>query len=522
MALDPNDLIRAFEPILYFAPGERFFPSDCKRFLERASLWNAVAPFDDHHSWHAGGPGAFPKPVIFPGQLSGRSDEPGTFLGEVQGGATPYLYASGPDDGFLELAGWTDGLSVSPGSENRFANLDQIDALYNAPTPAADALLQNSRFWYHAEIFDAARLRVLMASQGAAPDLQALFTTLLDPVADGVPLLLCYYLFFPGHDEPLDDCSDVPEAAMFGSHAGSWASVSMLLRIRATGVPVGGGAPVTEEAIPVAIGVTARNYGDVAFLGDELRVGMRVWEWSRVSAVSVDRGPNKAKGTHARIFVAKGTHGLHIGTAPPAAGFPLEVPFAPDDDADRFCGAAELLDKSLDDLQDEADDAADDDWGDDAEVFWLKFFLFGFLWAGIEWKAAGGGGMDAVGSGTPEQFEHPPLRDAPGYFGAIIHPAGVAPPNGEGATTFAWQSALSNEAALEDTVDGRVYSLRVDRINPDPLIRQIWWPGIQGFVGFGGRWGQRVARDPKVRRAGMKFPEFWLLFMRAFAKSMAT
>ena len=59
MAIDFNDVIRAFEPILYFAQGERFFPSDCKRYLERCALWNAVAPFDDHNSWHRNAPGSF-------------------------------------------------------------------------------------------------------------------------------------------------------------------------------------------------------------------------------------------------------------------------------------------------------------------------------------------------------------------------------------------------------------------------------------------------------------------------------
>jgi len=37
-------LIRQFEPILFFAPGERFFPSDAKRYVERCSLWDAKDP----------------------------------------------------------------------------------------------------------------------------------------------------------------------------------------------------------------------------------------------------------------------------------------------------------------------------------------------------------------------------------------------------------------------------------------------------------------------------------------------
>jgi hypothetical protein len=521
MALDFNDLIRAFEPILYFAQGERFFPSDGKRYLERCALWNAVPPFDDHNSWHKSGPGSFPKPLIDHLQLSGRPDEPGTFLGVAQGGSFPFLFASGTDEGFLELTGWTDGQSVSPTSNNRFANLDQIEKLYNsAPTAGADPVLQASRFWYHAEVFDFPRLRILMDGDAAPANFKAILPTLLDPPLLGDPLLLCYYLFFPGHDEPLDNCADPAEAALFGSHAGEWACLSILLKCRVTDIPIGGG-PGQETCTPVAVGLTSRNAGDIEFLGGERRVGMRVVDFNTLTTVTRDRGPGKLKGVHPRLFVAKGTHGLYPAPASPGTGFAQPMPFfAPEDSASQHCGASELLDKSLEDLDEEAEDAADDNWVDDSEVVWTKAGLLGPLWAGIEWLAGGGGGFTGVGSRTPDQFDHPPLRDAPGYFGAIVHPAGVDPPHGEEtAQKFAWQFPLSNEAALQTQVGGRSYSMRVDRTSPDPLTRQVWWPGIQGQTGFAGRWGPRVARDPKARRAGMKFPEFWEMFMAAFAKS---
>jgi hypothetical protein len=520
MAIDYNDVIRAFEPILYFAQGERFFPSDCKRYLERCALWNAVSPFDDHASWHRNAPGAFPTPVIDRVQLSARPDEPGTFIGEAQGASFPFLYASGPDDGFLDLAGWTDGPSVGPNSNNRFADLDRIEKLYNSTVPTeGDPLLNGSRFWYHAEVFDLPRLRPLMDADSAPDNFRALLPALLAATANGEPVLLCYYLFFPGHDEPLDDCADVSESAMFGSHAGSWACVSMLLNRTTTDVSITG-APVTETFSPIAIGLTSRNAGDIGFLGGERRVGMTVFDWSALTTVTHDRGAGKTLGQHARVFVAKGTHGLYPAPASPGTGFSQEVPFfAPDDSASRYCGAAELLDKSLEDLQDEAEDAADDTWVDDSEVFWTKVGVLGFIWAGVEWIAGGGGGIDSVASKTPPQFDHPPLRDVPGFFGTIVHPAGVVPPHGEAtALKFAWQSPLSDEPALRTMVGAKQYSMRVDRTSADPLKRQVWWPGIQGTIGFSGRWGSRVARDPKARRAGMKFPEFWEMFMSAFAK----
>jgi hypothetical protein len=38
MALDPVDVIRRFEPILYFHRDERFFPSDAKCYMQRCAL----------------------------------------------------------------------------------------------------------------------------------------------------------------------------------------------------------------------------------------------------------------------------------------------------------------------------------------------------------------------------------------------------------------------------------------------------------------------------------------------------
>jgi hypothetical protein len=45
--------------------------------------------------------------------------------------------------------------------------------------------------------------------------------------------------------------------------------------------------------------------------------------------------------------------------------------------------------------------------------------------------------------------------------------------------------------------------------------RQVWWPSDDGTAGYRGRWGQRVAADPLPHRAGVKFPEFWKMFLIA-------
>jgi hypothetical protein len=69
--------------------------------------------------------------------------------------------------------------------------------------------------------------------------------------------------------------------------------------------------------------------------------------------------------------------------------------------------------------------------------------------------------------------------------------------------------------------DGRAYGFVVDR------IKQVWWaprpaprPGsndLPGASGFGGHWGPRVTHDPNSRRAGMKCPDFLLMFLEAVA-----
>jgi hypothetical protein len=502
-----NEFIRAFEPILYFAPGERFFPADAKRYLERCALWNTVDPFTSHDSWHP--PGGPVGPIVDSGKISAKDGEAGTFLGQQgPGGSLPFLVPDPKDERFLDISGW--GQPPGPANSFQFADLDRIEELYSSPT--ADPLLKDSRFWYHAEVFDMVRLRTLMAAGNSPANFPDIFSAHFSGNSDFK--LICYYLFFPGHDEPLENCAPDDHAEKFCSYAGEWACIAILVEGKTTANPVG---PPSVMYTPTTIGLTGRNVGDTGFRGGEERVKMRTLEFNTLNVVSPPMTQGETvRRAHPRLFVAKGTHSIY------EAGFPLPVPvpfFAPEDPAFAFCGATETLGKSYEDLKDELNDATDDVWVDDPEVFWTKFVI-NIVWAVTEWIAGGGGGFDGVATGTPDQFDNPP-KDEPGAasFGAIVHPAGVDPPNG-GLTVdkFPWQSTLSNEPALEHKVGNRLYSLRVNRTDANAKVRQVYWPGIQGHIGYTGRWGQRVTNDPQTRRAGLKFPEFWVEFMNAFAK----
>src|SRR5262245_7205870 len=154
MALDPIDVIRRFEPILYFHTAERFFPSDAKRYLERCALWYVNgSPRDSKARWGGTSPRTLPHaPRIARGKLVATKGEaplvpqsadgaPGVFIGEPN---ALHLLDTADGERFLDLPGWIGGDAVDRASANRHADLDEIAARYNG----GDADLAASRFWY--------------------------------------------------------------------------------------------------------------------------------------------------------------------------------------------------------------------------------------------------------------------------------------------------------------------------------------------------------------------------------------
>src|SRR5262249_52326413 len=138
MALDPVDLIRRFEPILYFHKAERFFPSDAKRYLEHCALWRVQGvPRDSKARWGGTSSRTFPHfPMIFRGKIIAASGElpvvseaedgmKGAFLGD-----SPFVLDSEDEERFVDLFGWIGGNAVDGTSANRYANLDGVFASY--------------------------------------------------------------------------------------------------------------------------------------------------------------------------------------------------------------------------------------------------------------------------------------------------------------------------------------------------------------------------------------------------------
>jgi hypothetical protein len=463
--------------------------------------------------------------MIFRGKIVAEAGEPplvseaedgmkGAFLGESE-----YTSDSADEERFLDLSGWIGGTAVNALSSNWYTNLDAIFAAYQGGMQA----LADSRFWYHAEVFDQVRLRKLLDTRPAI-ELEK-FTKLTDPA------LVCYYLFFPGHEEPLEGCPDSDLAKRWASCAGAWGCVAVLLQ--------GDGNQANYK--PNMIGLTTRNTGMVQFLGQELRVGMRVFDWNLATKVTHDRGPGKEQGEHARVFVSRGVHGLMIDqTIPPA----LTV-YSPSDYSGKSCGAYETVagetaaEKAKGDIRSEQEKLALIKVVAAGAGGFRSAFLgpAGGLGTGLVGAVASAfsifpeimnefrGGMAKISglqnadplAPAPAQFDHPPST---AEIGVVIHPVGVDPPNVPLTARQVWPRFTPADPSDDRTLilneGGRKYSLWVAAHSDNEDGRPVWLPSETPTTpSFKGRWGNRVVSDPFNRRVGMKFPEFWTMFFES-------
>ena len=291
-ATDAETLARQFEPVLFFSANERFFPADAKRYVEQCALWRAQAPFDAKDSWGGKG-GPFPRaPIIDYGKISALAGEPGTPLDSAT------LVDNQGEERFFDFKGWMDAArmpepKVTATSKNTFSNRDTIDTVYNkADADGGDQKLRDSRFWYHAELIAADRLRRLLATV-RAPDLVKVYDTLQNAA------LLNYYFFYPAHEESLAGCTNT-EGVEFGCCAGQWGCLSLLLER----------ADANSDYRPSYIGTSARLLAapsmPVAQAADDDDTAKRtVMTVNAFGKATLNDG-------HPRIFVAKGSHALYL------------------------------------------------------------------------------------------------------------------------------------------------------------------------------------------------------------------
>jgi hypothetical protein len=488
------DLGRQYEPILHLHPTESFAPVNAKRYVEAAALWAATRPFDDKTNWGT-------TPLVKVGQLTAVQNEPGDYLGKPD-----HIVADATHERFLEVGGWKNRdeasePSVTGASTNPY--VDRTEILRRYGTDLAD-----SKFWYHVELFDTARLKALAAKVAGGFDLTA---TLTRNFAN--PILLCYYFFYPAHEQSIgeDACANI-EAKEFASHAGDWHCFALLLD--------GQGPPSPDAYTPLFFGVTgSRPAPDVTggketfrphAFDSEGRVTLKVEPWRKGSASTAVQ-PDVVDG-HPQFYVARGSHSMYTT--------PGEHEVSPFEDSKVPAGCGKFDSPSAipppppPDPPPAPDDSTifDNGW-----VMILVKMCAGFLnpvgvviglVAGIIEgipKITTPFGAGSSAPGPPPAFD-PPNADAaptaPGQ-GITVRPEGLAIP-GITENLFNWEADQGVQSPA-----GRTYDFVVDRTT------QVWWPSDDGTKGFRGRWGQRVASDPVPHRAGVKFPEFWKMMLTA-------
>lgn len=498
---DVPELIRRFEPILFFHPDERFFPSDAKRYAEQSAIWtvNGVKG-DDKTNWGGSGPGKFPRRPRSSPPVSAAAGELGSPVDDAPGGGVTEL--------FLSLAGWNGGTAVTADSPNLYANLDALVSRYGTQIgDEPNHSLADSRFWYHAEIFDLRRLRPLIGVKDDPKLTEAMLALGQDPA------LLCYYFFFPGSDGQLEGC-DGDAARLFDNFSGQWTCIAVLLEGT---TPPGVNQRTVFE--PKWLGMTSRATDMVTTFHTEAKhFGMVARDWSLVANIKRDRGAGNAQGEHPLIYVARQTHGFYLSPGPqptqPSRG----------NDVARFsCGQFETFEAYVEAVDDANAEAA----GHVAQqkknsLFkWLLIFggpigaLIGLGYSGGVAGLADLGGPDELPS-PPPQFDHPP--DA-GNFGLVVHPEGITLPPFQSGTPVAWPR-FGAERQMTTNIATREYSLMLGS-TLNPFNRPPWLPSDDHKSGFDGRWGERVQKDPQARRAGMKFLEFWELFLLALRQAQS-
>lgn len=499
-AAEAARLAKSFEPILLFHKDEAFFPIDPKWYLERCALWKTTRSFDDKTKWVQ--PPAIAKSMIaaLPGakEIAGGKSWIGTAGADFGIGSVPIGEQRPSDEEhFLEFVGWEPIATppVTPSTNNRHAALQP-----NEYTLA----LQASSSWYYVEYLDNTDLQHFTDNPNVNSNGLNLFKTVANNPALGVPRMILYHLLYPVHQETLEGCEDAGEGRLFGTYAGEWACIAVLMDA--------GGKPSH-------IGLTSRNTGTPSTVsGEDKRIGMTIFEWKDADVVSDATG-----GAHPKIFVSRDTHGHYLKTG----SMPL-TPFTPSgmDPSRQSCGEVEGLDDAI--KGDITIPGTPGDPGESANGWVILGKLVSVAvgsggWGtkgAVNWISAEDGWSKFGSEGTPDTLTSPAAQpvDVTGGpdFGRVIQPKDLAFPETAHATALDdWNVRKFNAP----NPDGRAYDFVVDR------AKQVWWvprpaprprsTDLPNPDGFSGRWGPRVTNDPNSRRAGGKLPDFALQFMEA-------
>lgn len=495
------ELIRAYEPILYFHPDEEFVPVKPEVYMEASALWCSQPPSHDKEDWTCDPDdrAAFPYEPLIPKNgisvnpahdFEGSDDPDGDgvnewYLGHQNpDGFLPYLVSNEERELWLNMAGWQGGDAVTADSENKSCNVERVRERWST-----EDRLVSAGDWYYAEVEDLDTLSDILAiiREEDGPDLGQLLRDILGEV-----WFIWYYFLYPVHQADMRGCEETIGAGEHGNYEGDWNAVGVIVRRPAT-LPWEGG----EFPHPEYIGFGRRARGQIEDFVGFLRQQMNVHNWVG--------GEVRRVGRHPKVYVAQGSHNNYSNTGPKR---PPEIALG-----EATCGATDAVDEAvserLDDLEDTLDTIRDilvtvAKVGAGCAIGGPLGCAIGGIAAAIE---AASSGSDDDSTSTDDDIaevvedDHPPDE---GNYGLVLSPQDLV-------------------GSLPDASDAS--EVRPWKGDPDTHLvdreLQIWWPGRGRDPGYNGRWGVMCQDDRFDRRSGIKFPNFKRAFLLDLAADLS-
>jgi hypothetical protein len=501
-------LIRAYTPILFFHPEERFEPIHPQAFMEHSALWRSNS-LGKKEGWGLGAPDfpAFPRHPMIPRHgislkpsedVEGGSDPDGDgvpefYLGHMQvTGIRPYMRNVEGEQIWLDCAGWRDNDGVTQESSNEACNLDELARRFGP-----DSTLLGTRRTFFGEVMELDETeRVLVSLTGGPGTANDLIRGVLGDV-----WLIWYYFLYPGHEEFLRRCEAFFDEKSDGDYEGDWNAVGIIVRKPLT-MPWESPIPAFPVPDRVGYGVRLRGLAEDVAQSEHLKQGMTMFEWKNVEHF----------GNHPRVYVARGYHNNYVT---PGDHVPREATMLGIEVGKLACGTGEGVSQLVDDVKDTVGDVGDT--LEDIAVtlvkviagaaFGAKFGLplvgaIGGLAAGLaEASASSADHSPSADSWRQREVEHGPER---AKYGLVLTPSDVPDP------LVHDPDPAKNETAAEVAQwFGDDAGVLVDRTT------QLWWP-----PNFDGHWGVQVQNDENLRRSGIRFPDFRGVLIRELLEAL--
>lgn len=490
---EKRDMIKRYEPILYFHPDEQFSPIKPEEYIQHCALWHSQPVSSDKRDWgNKPDTGDFPRTPLIPrdcisinphDDLEGAPDNNSVkkwYMGHVTPGGSrrPYLVSDEFRELFLDFGGWKgDGDLVNANTKNESSDKEAIIERISEPW------IKDANYWYYAEVDPVSSLTNLIYRINEIENADLNLDWILETFKE--PYIIWYYFFYPYHEETTRKCVGDAGHSTDGSYEGDWAAIAVFV--------------VNDVPQYVLTSIKERGMKEIPdFLKQQ--VSVVAWEDTR------------HEHEHVKIYVAKNSHN----------NYHIPGPEAPPSTITNFiCGALSETMEEVQTVTGEVENAgaAIITAGKIVTGCAVGLYLGGLYGFAIGCIAGGAAALieaivdysDDSSESVDQRAEQEAARDYPPdeyNYGTIISPTEYASTLLELERRYAEIENYEKEVIVKEVVSWT----EVPELPEAKLINrdlQVWWK-------YEGRWGVRVQKDNFDRRGGTKFLDFKEQFFYAF------